>query len=233
MRRLIAVLLPVLLVGPLIALLPGTAEAATVRLDGITVRLRPGTSQVVTTNRTGGHHARVRLWSLDAGGWHVTATTRDGRIGYGGLSRPAHRRQGDGTTPEGTFDLTFAFGTHARKARWRMGYHRIRPGDYWVGDNSSAYYNTLRTKAQGGFRWWLPQSDDNASEHLIHYRSQYEYAFATSFNAGQVRHRGFAIFLHVNGRGATAGCVSAPRSFLQLLYRRLDPQRHPVIAIGP
>jgi len=233
MRCLLAVLLPALLVGPLVALLPTSADAETVRLGGVTVRLRPGTSQVVTADRTTGHHARVRLWSLRDGRWRVVASTADGRIGYGGLSRPARRHQGDGTTPTGTFALTFAFGTHARKPGWRMRYHRIRQGDYWVGDNSSAYYNRLHTKARGGFRWWLPSSDHDASEHLIHYRSQYEYAFATSFNAGQVRDRGFAIFLHVNGRGATAGCVSAPRSFLRLLYRRLSPHRHPVIAIGP
>jgi len=228
-RRLLALLLPVLVVGPL----PPPADAAgTVRLDGVTVRLRPGTSQVVTANRTSGHHARVTLWALDHGRWTRRASARDGRIGYGGLSRPTQRHQGDGTTPAGTFDLTFAFGTHRRAAGWRMAYHRIRPGDYWVGDNASARYNRLRNKAAGGFRWWLPQSDDDASERLLSYRSQYEYAFATGFNAGQVRHRGFAISLHVNGRGATAGCVSAPRSFLQRLYRRLAPERRPVLAIG-
>jgi L,D-peptidoglycan transpeptidase YkuD (ErfK/YbiS/YcfS/YnhG family) len=222
-----------LLATMVVGLLPATSEAAsTVRLDGVTVRLRPGTSQVVTAHRTGGYHARVSLWVLDHGHWAKRLSSPDGRIGYGGLSRPARRHQGDGTTPTGTFDLTFAFGTHQRRPGWRMGYHRIRTGDFWVGDNASRYYNTLRTKAAGGFRWWLPQSDDNASERLMSYRSQYEYAFATSFNAGQVRHRGFAIFLHVNGRGATAGCVSAPRSFLQVLYRRLTPQHHPVIAIG-
>lgn len=229
MRRLVALLLPAVLVG----LSPTPADAAgTVRLDGVTVRLRPGTTQVVTANRTSGHHARVTLWALDHGRWTRRSATRDGRIGYGGLSSPTRRHQGDGTTPAGTFDLTFAFGTHQRAAGWRMAYHRIRPGDYWVGDNASPYYNRLRNKAAGGFRWRLPPSDDDASERLLSYRAQYEYAFATGFNADQVRHRGFAIFLHVNGRGATAGCVSAPRSFLQRLYRRLTPQRHPVIAIG-
>lgn len=230
MRRMLtaATLLPLLL-----GLLSAPAQAAgTVRLDGVTVRLRPGTGQVVTVNRTGGHHARVTLWALDHGRWTKRLSARDGRIGYGGLSRPAQRRQGDGTTPIGTFDLTFAFGTHRRRAGWDMAYHRIRTGDYWVGDNASRYYNRLRNKAAGGFRWWLPASDDDASERLLDYRAQYEFALATSFNASQVRHRGFAIFLHVNGRGATAGCVSAPRPFLQRLLRRLAPQRHPVIAIG-
>ncbi|MFI2708263.1 L,D-transpeptidase family protein, partial [Nocardioides sp. CER28] len=178
------------------------------------------------------YHARVTFWALQHGRWTKRLSTRDGRIGYGGLSRPAQRHQGDGTTPTGTFDLPFAFGTHARKAGWRMGYHRIRKGDYWVGDNASRYYNQLRNKSVGGFRWWLPESDDNGSERLLAHRAPYEYAFATGFNAGQVHHRGFAIFLHVNGRGATAGCVSAPRSFLKKLFGLVDPSRHPVIAIG-
>ena len=47
-----------------------------------------------------------------------------------------------------------------------------------------------------------------------------------------MRHRGSGIFLHVNGSGATAGCVSAPRWFIKSLMRRLDPDRSPVIAIG-
>ena len=232
MRRLVTPL-AVLLLAPLLGLVSAPADAATrVRLDGVTVRLRAGTSQVVTANRTSGHHARVTFWALDRGRWTKRFSTRDGRIGFGGLSRPAHRHQGDGTTPSGTFDLTFAFGTHRDRAGWDMPYHRIRKGDYWVGDNASTHYNRLRNRSAGGFRWWLPQSDPNSSERLSDYRAQYEYAFATSFNARQVRHRGFAIFLHVNGRGATAGCVSAPRSFLQSLYRRLDPRRRPVIAIG-
>ena len=44
-----------------------------------------------------------------------------------------------------------------------------------------------------------------------------------------MRHRGSGIFLHVNGRGATAGCVSAPRRFIRSLVRLLDPARVPVI----
>ena len=64
------------------------------------------------------------------------------------------------------------------------------------------------------------------------YPVQYEYSIVTSFNARQVRHRGAGIFVHVNGSGATAGCVSAPRSFLRALVARLDPDRAPVVAIG-
>ena len=48
----------------------------------------------------------------------------------------------------------------------------------------------------------------------------------------QVRHRGAGIFLHVNGRGATAGCVSVPRRLMRTVMAWLDPARDPRIAIG-
>ena len=124
------------------------------------------------------------------------------------------RKQGTGTTPLGTYRLLSSFGTHARSAQWDLTYRKIRRGDFWVQDNESAYYNRYRNKSKGGFRWWLT-SGPNTSERLTDFRQQYEYAVNTSFNARQVRYRGAGIFLHVNGSGATGGCVSAPRWFMR------------------
>jgi len=201
-------------------------------LGGVRVRVRPATRQVVTVNRTSGWHARVVYWSRADGRWRRQFTGRDGRIGYGGLVRPRRRVQGSGTTPLGTFRLPWVFGMHRQRPAWDPSYRRVRRGDYWVLDNRSRHYNRYRNKSRGGFRWRLGPSSPNASERLKDYPRQYEWAVVTSFNAGQVRHRGGAIFVHVNGSGATAGCVSAPRWFLQRLVRRLDPDRRPVVAIG-
>jgi len=209
---------------------PAQADAT---LDGVTVRTTTRTTQVVTVNHTAGFHARVTWWTREPGGpWEARRQVADGRIGYGGLVRAAYRRQGSGSTPLGTFRLPWAFGHHAREDSWRLRYREVRRGDYWVQDNASAYYNRYRNKSQGGFRWWLPTSDPNSSERLMSFGRQYEYAVVTSFNHDQVRYRGSGIFLHVNGRGATAGCVSAPRWFLRYLMRVLDPERRPVVAIG-
>ncbi|KQT89334.1 hypothetical protein ASG49_16270 [Marmoricola sp. Leaf446] len=226
-----------LLVALLAAVLLGTgltapASAATrVILDGVAVALPAGSTQVVTVNRTRSWHARVVLWQRTASGWTVLARARDGRVGHGGLVAGAERRQGTGTTPLGTYSLLEGFGTHAREAAWRLSYRRVAAGDYWVQDNASAHYNRYRSRTQGGFRWWLRTGDDT-SERLGDYPVQYEYAVNTGFNQAQVRHRGAGIFLHVNGRGATAGCVSVPRWFMRTTFARLDPARHPVIAIG-
>ena len=207
-------------------------EARTIRLGGVKVRLRPKVRQVVTVNHTTGYRARVVLWTRTDTGWKRRMTARDGRIGYNGLVPARQRRQGSGTTPSGTFRLPWAFGTGPAVESWGLDYRRIGRGDFWVLDNASAHYNRYRNKRQGGFRWRLPATAKNGSERLRDFPVQYEYSIVTSFNGNQVRHRGGAIFLHVNGSGATAGCVSVPRWFLARLMRRLEPARNPLIAIG-
>ena len=211
---------------------PAQAQDSHVTLGGVRVALRPDTRQVVTVNHTRGYHARIGYWVLRDGAWTRLYDVRDGRIGYDGLVAPKQRHQGTGTTPSGTVRLISAFGRHPRTEAWDLPYRRIRKGDYWVEDNRSRYYNRYRNKAQGGFRWWLPTSRENSSERLRDFPVQYEFSVVTSYNRSQVRHRGAGIFLHVNGDGATAGCVSAPRAFMVRMMRRLDPDRVPVMAVG-
>jgi L,D-peptidoglycan transpeptidase YkuD (ErfK/YbiS/YcfS/YnhG family) len=229
MKRLLTVLL---LAAALLPGAPSPAYAGEVRLDGVTVHLRPGTTQVVTVNHTSGIHARVSYWARQQGRWRLQFQAPDGRIGYNGLVSARRRVQGSGKTPLGTFTLPFSFGMHRQRSSWDPTYRKARPGDYWVLDNRSRFYNRYRNKSRGGFRWWLSSSSPNASERLRDFPKQYEFSVVTSFNAGQVRHRGGAIFLHVNGSGATAGCVSAPRRFMVRVMNRLDQDRVPVIAIG-
>jgi L,D-peptidoglycan transpeptidase YkuD (ErfK/YbiS/YcfS/YnhG family) len=201
-------------------------------LDGVKVQLREGTQQVVTVNYTDGYRARVTFWKLTDTGWRARFSADDGRIGYGGLVRGTKRKQGTGTTPLGTYALPWAFGMGPVDDRWKVRYRQVESGDFWVQDNESAYYNRYRNQAEGGFRWWLPTSDPDSSERLTDFRHQYRISVVTDFNIKQVRHRGAGIFLHVNGDGATAGCVSAPGVFMDKLMRVLDPARVPVIAVG-
>ncbi|MDT3397127.1 L,D-transpeptidase family protein [Streptomyces sp. B1866] len=46
------------------------------------------------------------------------------------------------------------------------------------------------------------------------------------------RRKGGGIWLHVDHRGGTSGCVSLPASGMAYLLRALDPARHPVIVMG-
>ncbi|CAN5878949.1 L,D-transpeptidase family protein [soil metagenome] len=209
----------------------GDGVARTVRLGGVKVELAKRTRQVVTVKQRSGWHSRVSLWRRAGGDWQRVLTARDGRTGSGGLVPGDDRQQGTGTTPLGSYRVTETFGLARRPKGTDLRFHRVRAGDYWVQDNESRWYNTLRNKSKGGFRWRI--SGYNSSERLRDYTGQYRWSVVIDFNRPDpVRHRGSGIFLHVNGSGATAGCVSAPRGFIRKAMKKLDPAKKPVVAIG-
>jgi L,D-peptidoglycan transpeptidase YkuD (ErfK/YbiS/YcfS/YnhG family) len=153
-------------------------------------------------------------------------------VGGNGIVAGERRRQGSGTTPAGTYRLTEAFGIEPDPGT-RLPYLHVGPDDWWVADNNSRYYNSHRRGSQGGFDTSLPESHVNGSERLVTHRTTYRYAVVIDFNRRPaVRYRGAAIFLHVNGSGATQGCVSVPESAMVQLLRWLDPAAKPRIAIG-
>jgi len=209
-----------------------TIPKTPITLDGVVVDLPAHTGQVITARHTTGTHARLTFWTLRDGRWLVLARSTIGRTGYGGLVEPTTRRQGSGTTPLGTYYLPYTFGSQAQHRGWDMPYRKFDANDYWVGDNASAYYNRYRSKELGGFRWNLV-SPVNGSERLADYPTQYRMSVVVAYNYyDPVNYRGTGIFLHVNGPGATAGCVSAPNWFMDVVMEHLHPDRKPVIAIG-
>lgn len=170
-------------------------------------------------------YATLTAYERDgAGRWRVVRGPMKARLGSRGLVVGTQRRQGSRTTPAGYFPLTRAFG------RWpdpgtALPYVQVDSRHYWVGDNASPYYNQMRLSTHGGF-------DRRQSEHLVRYNPHYDYSLVVDFNTQQVRWRGSAIFLHVNGTGATAGCVSVTRTQLAWLLRWLKPGKRPHIVIG-
>ena len=108
----------------------------------------------------------------------------------------------------GRYTITEAFGNG-------LGAHdldavpRGAKGDYWVGDNQSRYYNYLRNKPTAGSAGGS-SSGVNESENLRAFGSAVPLCGGDQLQPGAgrtVAYRGFGIFLHVKGSGATAGCV--------------------------
>jgi len=185
-------------------------RACAPKLDGISTKLAKTQRTVTIVNQTSKTRARVSFWVRTNSTCSFTRKflTKTARLGYGGTVDGKKRRQGTGTTPRGTYTMTQAFGNGSAPDMW-LPYHRVKKGDYWVGDNASAYYNSLRNKSQGGFRHQL-KSGINTSEYLPSYRRQYRYVVVINFNRApdtRKAYRGTGIFLHVKGSGATAGCV--------------------------
>jgi L,D-peptidoglycan transpeptidase YkuD (ErfK/YbiS/YcfS/YnhG family) len=192
--------------------------------------------------------ATLRTYQLGAGGtWTAKFAAMGARIGYGGWVPAAKRVQGTGTTPQGTFTLTTAFGLKPDPGT-AMAYRHADRNDYWVGDNRDPKtYNIFQPSAAAHRSWRISEA-----EKLSAYPTQYEYAVVIDFNRPDphtvawradrgeyvTNHPadvklGSAIFLHVNGAGSTAGCASIPRANLITVLKWLDPRQHPRIVMAP
>jgi L,D-peptidoglycan transpeptidase YkuD (ErfK/YbiS/YcfS/YnhG family) len=197
------------------------------KLDGISTKIHRSQRSVVIVNQTSRTYARVSFWVRRDAACSLTRKflTTTARIGQNGTVDGAERKQGSMTTPRGTYTITETFG-NGPAPYTSMPYHQTRKGDYWVGDNSSRYYNTLRNSSQGGFRWWLARSNRNSSENLRAYGAQYRYVAVINFNRPpdtQQAYRGFGIFLHVKNGTGTAGCIGITAGQMEQVLRYLRP----------
>jgi L,D-peptidoglycan transpeptidase YkuD (ErfK/YbiS/YcfS/YnhG family) len=170
--------------------------------------------------------AVVRLWRRDGACWREVAGPWQAHVGRNGLS--THHREGDGTTPAGTFGLgTTMYGT-APSPGVRYRYRQLRCGDWWDEDPASPTYNTFRHVRCGS----LPAFGDAGDRMWLSPRA-YRHLVVIDYNAGPVvPGAGSAIFIHADTGIATSGCISLSRDRLVQLLRWLRPELEPVVTIG-
>jgi L,D-peptidoglycan transpeptidase YkuD (ErfK/YbiS/YcfS/YnhG family) len=151
-----------------------------------------------------------RGW-LTAGGQTVPVA-----LGRGGIV--AHKREGDGGTPMGTF--------RPRRVWWRADRHprprtflpvrAIRPEDAWCEDPASRHYNRpVRLDRAGG------------GDRLMRADQLYDFIIEIDHNTcPRIAGRGSAVFLHLarENLAPTAGCVSMSLAAMLRLLARLGPQ---------
>lgn len=220
-----------------------TASAGTVTaVKGITLpslmASTGGGSQLITAVTSGPTNA-ARTGTLT---WWQRVGTRWTRVGsaparFGSRGLSDNRLEGDGTTPTGLYGLPVTFGVQANP-RTRMPWHRVDGGSWWNENSLSSRYNTWYENCPASTCWESATRPAHSSEHLASHRPQYNYAIVIGFNTGGTKIRpprrpsGSGIFLHVNGTGYTAGCISIPQANLVALLKWLNPSANPHIAIG-
>jgi L,D-peptidoglycan transpeptidase YkuD (ErfK/YbiS/YcfS/YnhG family) len=203
---------------------------------------------VVAGDSATSSYSTLRTYEKAANGlWVPKFAAMPARNGYAGWARASQRIQDTGTTPWGTFTVTDAFGLKANPGT-RIPYRAADSNDYWVGDAQDPQtYNLVQPSAPATRTWRTSEA-----EKLSGYPVQYEYAAVIDFNrpdpasvtwnatlGENVTSRpadvaiGSAIFLHINGAGSTAGCVSLARADLLSVLRWLDPARRPRIVMAP
>ena len=188
----------------------------------------PTGTQLITVEaaNTKSTHATLRAWEKSASCWRVAHGPYPARVGWAGLRRD--RREGDGTTPVGSFAIGQVMYGNAANPGVKYRYRRIRCGDWWVEDPASPAYNTFRHVTCGRKPpFETPTPDMSKSPRA------YPFLAVVEFNMHPVvPGRGSAIFLHATTSGPTNGCISLRRSDLARVLRWLSPAAGPRIAIG-
>ena len=130
-------------------------------------------------------------------------------IGKNGIT--TQKREGDGKTPLGEFELGIILGTHDKleiTSNKNFKYNKITKNMYWIDDSNSKYYNQLVdiTKVE---------KDWKSAEHLIDYPIQYEYLVEIKTNPSNMPKKGSAIFLHCIKNTSTEGCIAIDRESMK------------------
>ncbi|HSC74581.1 MAG TPA: L,D-transpeptidase family protein [Gaiellaceae bacterium] len=186
------------------------------------------TTQLITVSapRLQTTAATLRTWRRVGGCWSSVAGPYTARVGWNGLR--VNRREGDGTTPIGTFPILPRMYGNEPNPGVRFAYTRLHCGDWWVEDPRSTVYNTFQRIGCGVTPPFKVTTPDMSKS-----RRAYAYLAVIGFNTSPVvPGRGSGIFLHVQVHSSTNGCVSLPRAQLLRVLRWLSPSAAPRVVIG-
>jgi L,D-peptidoglycan transpeptidase YkuD (ErfK/YbiS/YcfS/YnhG family) len=211
-----------------LALLTSAVAAACQPTLAGELELPAGTKQLVTVEAKVAKttYAQLRTWRLSRGCWVAAAGPYPARLGKNGLS--TSRREGDGTTPAGTFRIGGTMYGNEADPGVRFRYRRLRCGDWWDEDPASPTYNSFQHVSCG-----TKPPFAGESEGMWEQPRAYPFLAVIEYNTRPVvPGRGSGIFLHAQTAGPTIGCVSLRKDELRAVLRWLDPADKPMIAIG-
>ncbi len=151
-----------------------------------------------------------------------------------GLHRPQsqgpQKREGDGRSPAGVFDLRLLLGYDAAApAGTRLPYRQSTPTLRCVDDAASRHYNAL-AEDPGESRDWRSAEEIRRKDDL------YRLVVWVGHNDAPVAPgAGSCIFLHLRAAAGdtTSGCTAFDAAPFEALLRRLDPAARPVLVQLP
>ena len=189
---------------------------------GETITLPKGCRQVIVVEHTSGVRCNVHILSYDAGEWNGTLVS--GVTGYRGIANCGEKREGDGKTPAGVFELRRGF-CYARDFVSDFPMEQYDERYMWDENPKSPTYNTLVRDAlpeTPGDRFWYRRDE------------QYRYIVVIEYNTSPiVAGAGSAIFIHAwraEGR-PTAGCIGLAESDVKRIVEWLNPEHNPHIVV--
>jgi L,D-peptidoglycan transpeptidase YkuD (ErfK/YbiS/YcfS/YnhG family) len=203
-----------------------------------------GSRQMVLSVSTGWDATRAILQSYERpspeAAWAAVGPPLEASLGRTGLAwgrglHPAglpgpEKREGDGKSPAGVFDLRRVTGyAKAAPAGTRMPYREATATLRCVDDPRSAHYNQLADEAKA-------QKDWSSAEDMRRKDELYRFVVWVGHNdAPVVSGGGSCIFLHLRSgpEATTSGCTAFEAEPMERLLRWLDPASRPVLVQLP
>lgn len=168
-----------------------------------------------------GTYGKLSMWEKDVD-WKNILNARV-VIGRNGLAAVDHKKEGDGKTPQGMYDLKRSFG-YASHIKSIFPYTQVTPVDKWVDDSVSIDYNQ-----------WVKETSAHSFEILRRKDHLYKMAIIIEYNTDPIiAGAGSAIFMHIWRRydTPTAGCVAMSSRNIRKILAKLDPAKQPLIFLG-
>lgn len=167
--------------------------------------------------------AVVSAWEKKDGAWSQVFDPMPATVGRNGIAPSGKKREGDGRTPSGIYDLKLAFG-YAASLETKLNYRQATVDDIWVDDVHSDQYN----------RWVNGSTNAASFEQMRRKDDLYKMGAVIEYNTGPViPGHGSAIFLHIwkGPHQPTSGCVALDEDDVGDLLQWLDVTKSPVIWI--
>ncbi|MBW2189297.1 MAG: hypothetical protein JRG93_06865 [Deltaproteobacteria bacterium] len=196
----------------------------------------------VVTDDWNGFRAELRRYERSPGeAWTAVGPAIDvviGREGYGwgrglhGSGAPTGRpgpikREGDGRSPAGVFEIGTAYGYDAGRERVALPYMQATPELRCVDDPKSHHYNRIVSTANTVVDW-------RSAEYMRRQDELYAIAIVVEHNTRRIeRGAGSCIFLHV-WRGPDSGmtgCTAMPLDSLETIADWLEPNVSALVAL--
>ncbi len=251
-------LFPIAALGLLLAACatqPSRPDPAASQSPGIATAPASGTARypaanagqlvVVTASGWNSTEGGLQRFERDGMAWRQVGAPEPVSLGRNGLAWGHGRhampqgdgpikREGDGRSPAGVFDLPGAFG-YGPTGHSLMPYEAMDASDWCIDVDASPFYNRIIDARQEGEAAVAGSSEPMRLD--LHNDGDVRYALGlkVAHNPANVPGQGSCIFMHLwrTPGEATAGCTAMSDSTMLTLLSWLDPQRHPVLVLLP
>ena len=199
---------------------------------------------VVVAPSWDGYEGKLQLFERKnlADSWHAVGSDWPIYLGRNGMgwsyqlsnspiSGPV-KKEGDGKSPAGVFQLTTAFGFEkVADPQLKLSYIPIKSSTVCVDDLKSKYYNRKIIDSEN------ISSKDWQSAEIMPEVPNYKEGIVVNYNThGEAPGAGSCTFLHITGvKGSqgSAGCITMPEAKITALWHWFNPKDNPMLVALP